>query len=199
MIAFELGTSGDRVIIEAPVVAHLEANRQLRAQHREAGGQLFAVFLDGSVIIKEATGPRTTDRRTRTSYRPDRKAEQQEILERHSRGLHYVGDWHTHPSPRPSPSDLDYRSIQDSVRQSAHQLDGFVLIVVGTRCAPEGIHVSVNDENRTFTLLQVCPPASVPGHLRTATARTSWQELHEGTLATCHGPIERWTYHRDHS
>lgn len=152
MIVFELGASGEHLVLETSVVAHLEAHRQVTAEHREAGGQLFAVFSDGSVIVKEAAGPRRTDRRTRMSYRPDRKAEQQEILGRYSRGLHYVGDWHTHPSSQPSPSDIDYRSIQDSFRRSTHALYGFVLIVVGTFCAPQGLHVSVNDGDRTFTL-----------------------------------------------
>ena len=152
MIVFDVGASGQRLILEPPVVKHLEAHRQLTLRHREAGGQLFATFSDDSIIIKEATGPRQRDHRTRTSYRPDRKAEQQEILERHRRGLHYVGDWHTHSSPRPSPSCLDYRSIQASVRQSAHQLNGFVLIVVGTLRAPDGLHVSVNDGSRAFKL-----------------------------------------------
>jgi integrative and conjugative element protein (TIGR02256 family) len=152
VIVFDLGASGQRLILEAPVVEHLAAHRQLTPRHREAGGQLFASFSDDSIIIKEATGPWRSDRRTRTSYRPDRKAEQQEILERHRRGLHYVGDWHTHPSPRPSPSELDCQSIQASVRQSEHQLYGFVLVVVGTLRAPEGLHVSVNDRSRTFSL-----------------------------------------------
>jgi integrative and conjugative element protein (TIGR02256 family) len=148
VIVFDLGASGQRLILEAPVIEHLEGHRQLTSRHREAGGQLFATFSNDTIIIKEATGPRRSDYRTRTSYRPDRKAEQQEILEHHRRGLNYVGDWHTHPSPRPLPSHLDYQSIQASVRQSVHQLDGFVLIVVGTVRAPEGLHVSVNDGNR---------------------------------------------------
>jgi len=152
VIVFDLGASGQRLILDAPVVEHLESHRQLTRRHREAGGQLFATFSGDTIIVKEATGPRRSDHRARTSYRPDRKAEQQEILERHRRGLHYVGDWHTHPSPQPLPSYLDYRSIQASVRQSAHQLDGFVLIVVGTLRAPDGLHISVNNRNGAFTL-----------------------------------------------
>jgi len=152
VIEFDLGASVQRLLLETSVVQHLEAHRQLSPQHREAGGQLFATFSGNDVVIREATGPRRTDHRTRTSYRPDRRAEQQEILERHNRGLHYVGDWHTHPSPQPTPSNLDYLSIQDTVRASAHQLNGFVLIVVGTLHAPEGLHASVNDGNRAFAL-----------------------------------------------
>ena len=152
LIVFKLGGSAQRLILERSVVERLEAHRQLTLQHREAGGQLFASFSDDAIIIKEATGPRRTDYRTRTSYRPDREAEQQEIIEHHERGLHYVGDWHTHPSPRPEPSDLDYRSIQETVRESTHQLDGFVLIVIGTLPAPDGFHVSVNNAAQAFPL-----------------------------------------------
>lgn len=172
-IVFDLGPSGQRLVLESSVVEHLEAYRQLTPQHQEAGGQLFATFSDGAIIIQEATGPRRTDHRTRTSYRPDRKAEQQEILERHGRGLHYVGDWHTHPSPRPTPSDVDYLSIQATVRQSTHQLDGFILIVVGTSPAPAGLHVSVNDKARAFRLRPFGSPKIEVGRKASADAPRS--------------------------
>src|SRR3546814_8042190 len=71
------------------------------------------------------------DRRTRTSYIPDRRAEQAEIFDRHARGLHYVGDWHTHPERYPQPSSPDAQSIAECVAKSTHQLNGFVLIIVG--------------------------------------------------------------------
>jgi hypothetical protein len=50
------------------------------------------------------------------------------------------------------PSSLDYLSIQHAVRASRHQLNGFVLIVVGMLAAPDGFHVSVNDGSRAFVL-----------------------------------------------
>lgn len=152
VITFTLGASGQRLILAPSVIDHLEAHRQLSPRDLEAGGQFFADLSGDSVLVKEATGPRPTDRRTRTSYGADRQAEQAEILDRHRRGLHFIGDWHTHPSPHPSPSRLDYESIHDSVRRSAHQLQGFILIVVGTLPAPDGLHVSVNDGSQTFVL-----------------------------------------------
>jgi hypothetical protein len=59
----------------------------------------------------EATGPRRTDRRTRTSSVPDRRAEQREIDDRFRRGLHFLGDWHTHPKNIPHPSGPDVASL----------------------------------------------------------------------------------------
>jgi len=155
MTIFHFGASKQRVVLEGPVVQHLEAHRQITKHHREAGGQLFATFAGGDVVIREATGPRRTDQRTRTSYCADRKAEQREILEHHQRGLHYVGDWHTHPSEQPTPSQLDYLSIQESVRKSNHDLEAFVLIVVGTLPLLEGLHVSVNTADSTIRLQRI--------------------------------------------
>jgi hypothetical protein len=65
VIVFDLGASGQRLILEVPVLQHLEAHRQLTVRHREAGGQLFAAFSDDSIVIKEATGPRRSDHRTK--------------------------------------------------------------------------------------------------------------------------------------
>jgi integrative and conjugative element protein (TIGR02256 family) len=152
VITFDVGAPSRYLILESSVVRHLESHRQLATEDREAGGQLFATFSDGDVIIREASGPRPTDHRTRTSYCADRKAEQNEILERHERGLHYVGDWHTHPSRTPRPSHLDYLSIRETFRRSTHRLDGFILMVVGTLPRLKGLHVSVNTADQTVRL-----------------------------------------------
>ena len=79
-------------------VDHFRNHRQLRWWHREAGGQLFARFALPDIVIEKATGPRRSDWRTRYSYRPNRRAEQREIRAHHAQGLHFVGDWHSHPS-----------------------------------------------------------------------------------------------------
>lgn len=152
MIEYPIGTSEQSLVLTDPVVDHFRRHRQLRWYQREAGGQLFARFKDNSVFVEDATGPRRTDRRARTSYVPDRRAEQVEIFERHPRGLHYVGDWHTHPEPHPSPSRSDTWSIAECVAKSRHQLHGFVLVIVGQTEFPAGLHVSVHDGNSSYAL-----------------------------------------------
>jgi len=112
-------------------------------------------------VIEEATGPRLTDRRSRNSYQPDTRSEQREIVDRHRKGLHFVGDWHTHPVPRPSPSDMDLASIADCVKRSTHDLGGFILLIIGTASFPEGLNCSVHDGSSGFTLAaqEIPPPA----------------------------------------
>jgi integrative and conjugative element protein (TIGR02256 family) len=154
MIEYPLGSSGQVIILTDGVLSHLAGFRQSRRSHAEAGGQLFARFEDVKIVIEEATGPRATDRRTRTSYVPDRAAEQQEILGRHARGLHYVGDWHTHPDSAPEPSPRDLASMVECVTKSTHALNGFLLVIVGQADPPAGLHVSVHDNQCCYRLAE---------------------------------------------
>src|SRR5262245_50384419 len=88
MIAYPIGTSGQTIILADNVIEYLQRYRQLQREQLEAGGQLFARIEGAEITIVEATGPRPTDRRTRTAYVPDRRTEKAEIAERHVKGLH---------------------------------------------------------------------------------------------------------------
>lgn len=152
MLWYPIGTSGQSIVLCDSVLKHFAAHRQRLRWQAEAGGQLFAELAAPNIHIAEATGPRPTDDRSRTHYHPDRRAEQQEILERHARGLHYVGEWHTHPSRRPEASSVDLDNIGDCVAKSKHALNGFVLIVVGKAHVPTGLQVSIHDGGRSHIL-----------------------------------------------
>jgi integrative and conjugative element protein (TIGR02256 family) len=140
------------LVIADTVLEHFRAQRQISSRSPEAGGQLFAKFLGSEAHLVLATGPRATDSRRRTSYRGDRRAEQEEINRLHAGGLHYIGDWHTHPTERPFPSAQDLTTIDDCVRRSSHELNGFVLIIVGTAPAPIGLSVSLHDGSQFLVL-----------------------------------------------
>ena len=160
MIAYLIGVSGQRLVFTPTVVQHFYRHRQLRWWHREGGGQLFARFDLPDIIVEEASGPRRGDWRTRSSYVPNRRAEQREIIERHRRELHFVGDWHTHAEMVPRPSPQDMRSMADLVARSQHALNGFVLVVVGTQLAPDGLAVSIFDGARQIVLPHTARPTA---------------------------------------
>src|SRR5688572_28887862 len=82
MIRYPIGVSGQFIVVSKPVLRHFRRHRQLARRDREAGGQLFARFDTPFITVVEATGPRKTDLRTRTSYTPDRAAERAEITQR---------------------------------------------------------------------------------------------------------------------
>ena len=145
MIEYAIGTSDQVLVFTDSVLDHFKRYRQTRCWHREAGGQLFAKLYSERIIIEEATGPRRTDRRTRTSYIPDRIAEQAEIDQRYPRNLHYIGDWHTHPEAIPRPSPTDIASMIDCFKKSKHTLNAFILVIIGQLALPAALHVSLHD------------------------------------------------------
>lgn len=150
------------VSISADVVDHLRQHRQLGNEVPEAGGQLFATVNKAVWRIAKATGPRKSDWRTRFGFRPDRSAERKEIREFFKNGLHYVGDWHTHPEARPVASGEDLRSMNELVTRSQHELPGFLMIIVGTNSDESGLWLSLHTGNnrhiRGLLPSQALPP-----------------------------------------
>lgn len=143
VISYKLGNSGQTLILVDEVIEHFVANRQVRQSSAEAGGQLFARIEESIITVKRATGPRKSDKRSLFSFIPDRLAERREIKQLFKSGLHYVGDWHTHPEKIPYPSATDSDSFSDMFRNSTHQLEGFVMVIVGQALPPKGLYVAV--------------------------------------------------------
>jgi integrative and conjugative element protein (TIGR02256 family) len=152
-LEFKVGESGQVLTMSARVLKRFEKYQQWEDGSAEAGGQLFARLSSTDVVIEEATGPRASDLRTRTLYVPDRAAEQAEIDSWHTRRLHYVGDWHTHPELHPEPSGSDRESIRESFIRSKHSLRGFLMVIVGTAEFPNGLYVSLNDSENELVLV----------------------------------------------
>lgn len=140
------------LVLSDDVLKHFERYKQLNRTDKESGGQLFARLSGSEAIIVKATGPRFLDKRTRTSYTPNRRAEQREIKRMFGEGLHYIGDWHTHPTAIPFPSSTDKSSVQSCFVASSHELTAFVLIIVGTDRFPRGLSVSLQSKSGEITL-----------------------------------------------
>ena len=143
MIRYDIGDSGQRLILNDAVLDHLERHRQLGNQSKEAGGQLFARFDQKTIRIERATGPRPTDRRGYRIFVPNRLAERREIKRLFKAKLYYVGDWHTHPEPQPTPSRIDIGSFRDMFHKSRHELASFVMVIVGTEGFPKSLFVGL--------------------------------------------------------
>ena len=146
VIEYSIAGSGQTLIITHVVIDHLKRHRQSSPRSREAGGQLFARFEGNTIRIERATGPRPSDRRGLRKFVPNRLAERREIKRLFKEGLHYVGDWHTHPESSPRPSQTDTDSFREMFRKSRHKLASFVIVISGTAAPPEGIFVGLCDE-----------------------------------------------------
>ena len=127
--------------------ATLEIFNRYRQDHAslEAGGLLFAEFRLPDILITEASRPNKQDKRTRNRFIPARKPRKRLIEQRFNEGLHLVGEWHTHPQERPVPSPIDLESMQDSFSKSKHELNAFLLVIVGSSRPELSLWVSLHD------------------------------------------------------
>jgi integrative and conjugative element protein (TIGR02256 family) len=160
MIVYPIGQSGQSLVFTKGALAVFAKYRQRHWWQREAGGQLFARFESSQIVVAAATKPGRADLRTRFSFRPNRRREQRDILKYHAQDLHFVGDWHTHPEAVPTISPEDAESVSELVRRSRHDLNGFVLVIVGTEVPPEGLSVSVSD-TASLTVLRATRAAEL--------------------------------------
>lgn len=125
------------------VLEHLAQHRQTTNRDSEAGGQLFyADAPEGHIRIEAITGPRKTDKRSRSRYKPDRGAELVEIDEHFLRQLHYIGDWHTHPELIARPSGNDIAAITEIFKRSINRGAGFLLVIAGSGPLRDSLSVS---------------------------------------------------------
>lgn len=144
-LRFKSNRLGAIVRFSPEVVKHFIVHRQQGKIKTEIGGQLFAHFVKSEVRVIRATGPNSADKRGLIWFRPDQQRQNIEIKKCFEDGLHFVGDWHTHPERKPSPSSLDLESMEDCFKKSRHQLKAFIMVIVGRAEFPEGLWVSVHN------------------------------------------------------
>lgn len=127
---------GDGLYLEfsEAVVETFQRYRQRHAQN-EAGGILMGSVYPGShAIIEVATTPGPLDYAGPYFFNRSRRAAQELVNRawRESGGAqNYLGEWHSHPVPWPSPSGRDRQMIRNMIRESILGVNFLVLVVVG--------------------------------------------------------------------
>ena len=154
MLVFELPGNKQHLVFTDAVLSNIFRYRQTHRDHPESGGQLFARITPKIVIVAVATGPNKKDNKHRFSFVPNKKRLDSEIQTFFAKGLHYVGDWHTHPQKHPEPSLLDLRSMRNCFKKSRHELKHFLLLIVGNTAMPDGIWVGLINDAHTINVLQ---------------------------------------------
>jgi integrative and conjugative element protein (TIGR02256 family) len=120
------------VLINSSVVRCLQRNRQLGVRTLEAGGILLGLRRGRHLDVTMATTPKRTDKRARTSFQRFSTYHQRHAARawrRLGKVVDYVGEWHTHPEPTPSPSGLD---ILEWAKLTKTRVNELLFLIVGT-------------------------------------------------------------------
>lgn len=116
----------------ARTIRTLATSRRLH----ETGGSLFGYIVDdGDVVVSEAYRPGPAARHERFRLIPDHAHTQRRIEEVHRRTdgrLSYLGDWHTHPGGRATPSGRDRASLGELASDDGMDLASPVMLIVST-------------------------------------------------------------------
>ncbi len=113
----------------------LESYRQLQPDSKEAGGILLGRHLknERDLIVDEATAPQPGDRRSRFNFFRS-FAHQNIALKRWvdaQQTCAYIGLWHTHPEPDPTPSRTDLRDWQRALKKHSFHGENLYFVIVG--------------------------------------------------------------------
>ena len=121
---------------------------------------LLARFHLPEVVIENATTPSQSERRSRYSFTSDGDRRRMLVAKAYGRGQHFLGEWHTHPQSDPTPSACDLQSMAELFVRSVHELNFFVMIIVGNSTPDLSLWVSLHDASSSHQLELVRVPAS---------------------------------------
>ena len=145
MTSFHAADQQLEICFSGRVVRQLQKYRQTHGR-AEAGGLLFADKPNSDrVVITFASLPSRWDTCLMSSFRIDVNTARKNILKQFQLGKHYVGEWHTHAQARPQPSAIDKKTITDLYRQSEHELNYLVLMVLGSSSDFSNSYVALAD------------------------------------------------------
>ena len=125
--------NGASVKISPSALEMLLACRQMDADACEAGGILIGRELDsGDVIIDGVTTPQPGDVRRPMFFHRSQAAHQaasDRAYEESNGRRCYVGEWHTHAEPSPTPSAMDMADWQRRLREDEGEPRVFFAII----------------------------------------------------------------------
>ena len=102
----------------------------------EAGGVLLGRLVSDSndIVIDAATEPGPKDKRTLFSFLRSKAGHQQQVNRSWTKSggtQIYLGGWHSHPQPDPTPSGQDIKDWVTAVKHAKYEQDSLLFSIVG--------------------------------------------------------------------
>ncbi|CAM3435621.1 Mov34/MPN/PAD-1 family protein [Sphingobacterium prati] len=141
----ELKINKYSIVIHRGPLDILERFTQNGAKAHEAGGIIVGKIINEQINIIKLSVPSRMDKSSRMSF--DRNKDSAQIIldyEFHNSNgqFTYLGEWHTHPEPFPTPSNTDLQMLKQQFKNNRIMTDFIILLIKGTK----GIYLRVLDK-----------------------------------------------------
>jgi integrative and conjugative element protein (TIGR02256 family) len=129
--------NGGRIKLPSEVIEPIHDYVQNDRRKPEAGGVMLGRYIIESkdIVIDKISFPMPGDRATRNTFFRKKRAHQQIIDREWAASNHtctYLGEWHTHPEPHPSPSCIDEFNWKRKLKKDIVDSDCLFFLIVGT-------------------------------------------------------------------
>ncbi len=146
--------SSGELRVGTEVLDCIQRYRQVERWMPEAGGMLLGRRMEsGDIWIDRATEPSPADKKSRFRFLRAREPAQVAVNAawKGSRGeVNYLGEWHTHPEPSPTPSRLDICNWKGIIRNAVFEGDSLLFLIGGI---DELVIWEVSRKNREVCML----------------------------------------------
>lgn len=98
------------IVVEPSVLIEINQFQQCKAHQPEQGGILLGEWRGQHMRVTSITRPQPEDKATRHSFIRCGRTHSQLVRtewEKSDGATNYLGEWHTHPEPYPTPSTID--------------------------------------------------------------------------------------------
>ncbi|WP_046180579.1 Mov34/MPN/PAD-1 family protein [Domibacillus tundrae] len=134
---YKLASQGIIKLSDA-VLSVFNEYRQLEKGDAEAGGTLLGRFIleSSDIVIDKVTVPMERDIRKRCYFKRNREDHQKVVYSiwEESRGTcNYLGEWHTHPEPHPTPSSHDLKEWEKVLENTVYDAEELFFLIIGTK------------------------------------------------------------------
>lgn len=144
MFKYKIPESDQYIIFTEKVMSKIKKFKQ-KDNLPENGGILFARFNLPEISIEYISLPTKYDIKEKYKFCPNKKQQQKIIKQMEKKDLHYVGEWHTHPQKIPLPSELDLDSMKDRFNKSIHELNYFIMFILGNSTNDKDNWISIHN------------------------------------------------------
>ena len=124
------------IFFSKKVIQDIERYKQDTKEKNESGGILLGQVLNHDVFILKHSDPCKYDKSTRYSFERDKKNAQKiidfEFLDSNGKTI-YLGEWHTHPENKPTPSSQDMSMIKEQFKKNKLNEKFLLLFILGIK------------------------------------------------------------------